>query len=433
MGIKDPHEGSNLYGLSDDEIHLLRNLECQDPIEVVRYDKRLERKERQKRKNLKNSVFKQRDGSVLRYALLQDKGTQYRGSKKKWFRTLDSKSLHVKMKKEDKRKQPKLGLWSAWRENSRLILIAADFDSLPKGIDSFEDLHDKLLKNYGEIGIVIKTISGKCKVLFQIEIIDEKRRDHSKAALIALEGLLDSALFEVCDKSFAALSITFVSPENVKLISERLEALRPVFNEGDYYNKLGVPYLPEKIAERAIGEPSVDIVCKNKTTEPIQVFQGMLNGLLDEFFNGSQKEVVVRALLCNKRLLRGAQVSQGYYARELGVNQSNVSRTIKALRKSGNLEIVGKYKVGKSGNRYKACGELKRALESIEDTPLRQNLPTFISDGDWNRTLIWVAHSHFSGDPEGFKKWAHSLDGWRLEDRRREIENICKKILNGII
>ncbi len=431
-----------------------------------------------KQKSTKH-VFVLSDGTPLVYALVRDKGSQYPTNETNWFRTNDHADLRKSYK--NKRRQPKLGLWSGWItkhnqleagsypvsiDSPELILCAADFDNLPNGLLDFDSLEKHLKHNYPD-SIVIRTASGKVKALFQIEVINPKA-DHTEACRTALKSILANFLYEAIDLTKPALSIVFVTPENVTKIANELPNLTTAWR--------AEPTLDD-FALCGTDNPDLSNVTylddhREASDTPIVFFEGSMHDSLKGQCTTELSEKFMRALLANKRLIRGTQLSQGYYAKHLGVNRATISKLIKRFREASLLELKSPtYKPGVCAKVYYATGFLREALEVIHSRaalvpplamadespasatsrgvvcnllcatdsesneadvlPLQtdhDSPPLTIKDGQWLKTHYAVAMKFFFYDPEGYLAWAYSLPGWRDKDRPRLIEGIVSDI-----
>lgn len=302
-----------------------------------------------------------------------------KGKQSNWYMTYDRPSIW-KAADEAKGRQYKLNLWSS---RSDFHLIAADFDQIPSGFSSFDDVatfhKTKYMPNEA---VVSRSASNKVKVFFLVELPPNMKI----SAPIAIEALrviyLDQkGLFDSLDLAPQALSVTYLSRgvlealvPGVSLLSPILDAKslnRLLLEDSGWYNSSGTA---------------------KPTAVSLRTYSGSLDGLLQTTGINPTKLKFIRILLESTQLTyaNGFGISPTKIAAQLGVSRRLINAYRAQLEGSGWLVLAeGKrhFIPGKKAIRFKAAGALAEALNKLGKKPKPVHIPKKIETGRWNESL----------------------------------------------
>jgi hypothetical protein len=353
-------------------------------------------------------LFLLSNGSHLSFAHPKDKGNQ-----KKWYRSKVVPTWAVASFKA-KESRFRLGLWSS---GSTLHVVSADFDQVPLGFGSYDRLFQYLQATLGHLGIVSRSVSGKVKMFFVVDIPSNVGMS-SEIALDTLSKILPDDLFDFIDKSEAALSLTFLT----KGLIEDLKGLKDVDP---------IPCVLDSIGnEDAKGGYYYSGNAKHK----FKPYTGEIGQMLKEEAKllSVQKEAVFRILL-NINALRkdGFCLSSVKIGRECSVSHRTVrfwftrwtdTGVLICINKQYNFRGATTYKGATiAAKKYKFNDNIK--LPPLQKQPLKalEPLPTSILDEQW-REALWQAARCFVSRPDAeiaFLAWVQTLPNWNAKGKRR--------------
>ncbi len=349
--------------------------------------------------------FRLPDGKSLRYAFPYERGNQYQ-----WYRTWESRRLY-EWRPRDKTKSIKLGLWNARGE---LFVIAADFDKVPYGFASFDQL-EEFLKFIYRNAIVSRSFSNKVKCFFLVRFEGEMNRE---TASETLHKILGPDLFEGCDLSISALSFTFLTAKMARQL-KHLSALTPI----------------EAVVGHELERVPVD-VNKDLTPRPMRRGTDSLAPELQAWVSRSpSRRQLMQILAASPQLLSraGMDLPTTYLANECGCSPTHIWRFRESLIREGFLERIStQYRVGHKAMTYQARGELRESLRA-KFPKMLQPPPDLaeevIEPGTWNARLFELSLSYGS-NLEAFRQEAAKLEGINEKDRWRKVETLIQQRQN---
>jgi len=348
-----------------------------------------------------------------------------------WFRTLKTDRVlkHDPMARDGekaKRRCTRVGLWTArhghtrFAPTSRQQLIIADFDNeLPPAFqaDDWDSFYNYSKELINQNGLVIRSVSGKVKIIFVVELPKSGPLTITKAiALESLNKLLPIDLFDYIDKNDSAHNKCFVNPKIISMLIKHL------------------PHL--KVHQAALGEDVYLIQDKQLPKvkkEPLREYKDPIPKELLPFISGKrpqQKERFLRILLETQALIGyGFDLACTKISKQLGVsNQCILDWISEAIALEWLFILDPTVKVGKKAKTYGADGDLLAALQSHpKATLLRKDpLPSLIPDGEWENYIIGSIRWRFLRDEEAFRDYFGSLPGATLKDRPTKLEQAIK-------
>ncbi len=321
----------------------------------------------------KQNLFNLPNGSCLKYAFPETKGNQFA-----WFNSWDNSRLYKNEK--EKTRQPKLGLLTS---GSAQFLLAADFDVLPRGFNSYDALYSFLNVYKSENQITIRTSSNKVKALILFECATINLRNSyfisSQLLIETVREFLPLSLQSAFDPSKSALTITFLNPNNVRLLSNKLKLLHPILLNASI---LPSPVRPGSRAGLKLVSPHVEqqggeSIILTPKENVYKIYLGVLPFYLAEFIEKNTRlEGLVRILLTVTPLLSGEgfQLPTTTIAEALGKSypeekyyHQRIGRYLKALVRLGELKIISEdWSHNKRYSKtYIATGSLLRALKEL--------------------------------------------------------------------
>lgn len=298
-------------------------------------------------------IYKLPNGYHLRYALPYDKGQGLTRFKRARINT-DVFAKHINS--DIKLKKPLVALNTSFD----YPVIAADFDELPSTYSSFDDYYTHLLNTYGDKGLVTRSASGKCKVLFQCHKSGGKSTILD--AVATLKAILLPEDFNVIDTAAAALNRMF-------LTHITLEQLQSWTN----------PVIHTAVTEQPKQKATWDLqeLLSTYTWEELKAWEKQnLNGetqyvhslivkLLTPAFPRSPEalhNLSVFLVRYYAKLLNNFNIHSEVLGQLIQRKSTQANVYINRLVELGYLEKTGNYCAGRFSNRYKATGELKQFL-----------------------------------------------------------------------
>lgn len=349
----------------------------------------------------KGALFKLPNGKHLKYEYSRN-GIKV-GSQDTWTKARNCEEFWRTARSPKKEQLPKLGLWSS-RSNQHLLAI--DIDKLPEGFLSFEELYNKLLNTLDKVAIVLRSPSGKVKVLFLVEVYGGIIPTDSSIKSV-LNQLLPSDLN--CTVDPQGTKLCFVNESMARIISERL------------------PYLPVFLSMRVSGPtgavrrdeaPKEPRFYRGPIPDSLLVFQKHYKSKLEP-----SKEKFLRYLLASPNLIWGLDLPITHLGKLMGTTPTSVSTWIKWLIQNRWLQLVsGKYAKGKKARRFKANGKLLSFLKILYPTHTDRQTPpppSVIRDGEWN-DAGWSAIVHFQNRSKVLD-WFYNIPGNDLKGREKKI------------
>lgn len=277
-------------------------------------------------------------------------------------------------------------------------IVVADFDNLPEGFGSYEELYGYFLNKYYNVS---RTASNKVKVFHKVTFTGEIPSDASESFLRDLYGPLASGI----DFSWSAQNRAFMTPTALTALSGC------VMGDSVEYRA------PKRLKYKYNGVMSVR-------------FKAFIDGK-------SVKEELLRYLICTPKLLEGCKLNDLILANTLYTTSTNILDWLDELVSIGFLdkcELTGL---------YEAVGALKVFIEQNSEKLQydKADLPdasmTIIPDGEWHDT-IWDLSKYFVEDFkednfDSFKDYCMSLYGIDEKDRVSKVDRAViswKKLLD---
>lgn len=348
-------------------------------------------------------AFRYPSGAPARYSLYR-KGES--GNPDKYRRTWMSPFLLKQPKKKEA--CPKL---ACWNRHTREQIIPADFDKLPEGYASFDDLERSLKATYRGAAIVVRTFSQKVKVIFVVRI-PENEIMNRETSLRFLKEHLEPGLFDIVDKRHSALTIIALTPVIVTELQDRLHRI-PV---------KAVPVEPLDVGGRvSSGILSIPI----NTQYEFTIYDGPIEALGPEirrYIGRSRvREKLVRCLVYRTGLIKdeGFCLSSIMLGRQLGVQQGSITKALKHAQAVGLLEVIDdSFRTGSEARakRYVALGALRDEITRL--APVKPIVaPEAIEDGTWDEELFDLAQRYYRRPADEFLEAVRGIPGWNLKDR----------------
>ena len=312
-----------------------------------------------------------------------------------------------------KRYQPDVDLWSS---KTNMHVICADLDCHPEGYAGFTEELFTTLKNSYTNAAIARSLSGKIKMFFVVELPKYRRMMDTDIALLTLKKIFEKAphFFKACGHEQNDLRRCFIN-EDIRLCLKEVKNLVP--------HPATIP--PRRLLNRQ---------------------EGTIPELLKIFLRGAKKpeaqKEFLRILLATPELIddNGFCLSQLQLCENINrrhkISRPTITGWIKKLVKDGWLKCINQKFVPEGdtrhAKRYVADNELHDAIDL--NTRSRYKLPSEIEDGTWNKE-IYRAACHFvrankSDDTESddndckkyFWDWFYSVPGCLNKNRRSEAE-----------
>jgi len=340
-------------------------------------------------------------GSPIRYSLPIP-------GKSDLFRTYETKDFLKHLNKMKKERLPLLDLWS-----SKYKIVVADFDHLPKTFTDWSDFRKFLSFQYGHMGLVLKSPSGKAKMMFLIELPDGQAMSLG-IALDTLDWFLEGEERKAIDRSESANCRCFINERMYNDIRNAIDRL-PIFpaildSAEDKPLETKIVRRWNFLAKDAIG---LDLLKEILTTKA--------QWFLARYILGSAKLAMDEIDLPQPYIIGQAEI-QGDYVPSLPALSSARASFVKL----GLLELTdAEYGRGKKGMSYRATGILLQACETVleHQTPRADHVPPVsIVDGEWNTILLKEVNYFLKY--ELWNDWFYSLPGCREKDREKKMKNI---------
>ncbi len=361
----------------------------------------------------------------------------------------EAKALNdLEMVRQAKRTFPKVNLLPELSEEK---VLTADFDNIPSGFLSYDELYKDLAVKYPN-AVVARTTSNKVKLFFVIRYKYSNRVDLTlsttsdsqlfpkitpEVAVKLIETLLNNkSLFDSIDKKIQAFQITFISRD----IKEKLKLLRqlPVFDFS------AGNYVPPP-------QPTVDVPTRRKRRPVARLFVGQLDESLRLVVKQqrppSQRsfEKFIRYLVACPTLNTkdGWDISTTIISKLARVSKRTASRWRNLLEDEYNLiECIEETVIrGKKAKTYIAIGSLFTAIQEANG-----NHPPFIpartfptggwhSGGYYNLIRLIGGPNKHSSDNEIralCMDWIDKLEGLKdKNDRRPMLQDIMNFIITN--
>lgn len=343
----------------------------------------------------------------ISYAFPQD--LKKAGGQFQWFRSFYDYRIVNRIPKK-KKSSPRLGLWSP-RGNQKII--CGDFDELPSDYDSWDTFHLDMKKRYSSKGYVFRSVSGKVKVFFLVEL--KTNFINHKMGKYILSKLLEKNHFSQVDTSYTGMSICYTNPIMIAGFRKWLESSPE----------------PQKV--------NLAPVFRKIANHNFDIHKGKLPKILEmKFIKGNKaKELLCRILLRQRRMAMksGFDIPTTKFSRELGVDQKTVHRWRNELVELNFITCIDEtYKINKKGMTYKALGLFKKItiqiFKTIKDkTKKFHALPTTIADGMWHSTIWNYSKYYFKDRQDEFIEWVASLPDSDKHGRMKKAYNALKSRL----
>ena len=321
----------------------------------------------------------------LRYALCYDT----KGNKSTRFRraSIDSPQFHRALQSNEKNKLPLLELDTAYD----FPIIAADFDTLPDGFMDFNHFEQYLHQTYSSQGLVVRSPSGKCKVLFQLKMGGPRLERLDRVA--TLKDLLLEEDFKWIDTVPTAFSKAYLTPAMLP----KLQSWKPIFHKP----KLLPVNLPKKaptFEELQLKYTFEDLMKSfdSFTQEQLNVhnkLQRLIKANFNRMSDSNIKNISIYLVRYSNYLLRGFHLNQKLMAQMVGVSQQSVSNTLKKMESIGWLDISSSYCANMQAKKNTARGTLREVLvlgtkDDYNNNTLESLRNTVIKDGQANSQYL---------------------------------------------
>ena len=301
-------------------------------------------------------IYNFKNSYPIRYALPYDR----KGDKYSRFRRAgtDYEGFHKALASSNKHGLPLLELHSAFD----MPIVAADFDKLPDRFKSFDDFDKYLVEKYSHLGLVTRTPSGKCKVLFQLELPRGSWLEDVDFPA-TLKSLLDPMDFELIDLVSTALSKAYLTP----IMFEQFKTWNPIYH---------LAVLGEQIVKmnKEMAEYSFGDLTKWFDEMPAQekyIYELILKQLLKDMPRSNmaiRNHLAIFLTRYRKNMLYGFRINHEVMATLLGCQRKTAGKILKTLRKLGLIKKIGNHSVGRQAARWICDGEYKHIISMFEDT-----------------------------------------------------------------
>lgn len=407
------------------------------------------------------------------------------GSQPNWPRVYDSPSVWRYARSKYKASRPILGLCSSRTDH---FMLSADYDKVPakynidltdqQAVTRFwDELYLEFLSFYGDYAKIARSYSDKLKIFIPFVLPEgfllEWLSRPSKEKI--LKAFLHPS-HHWFDTTIAGMDVAYLNCNTIKLLSKikYLPPTRLYVEEKQSELYQDVPYslgLPESVFlhrdDRTSNPSDLDDVKHNdiwftmcKVTETVldnhlSNEQYEVNRVIGPELFRYDEEDLPKALTKSKiidlkggeellrRLIRAKNLTNetGFglptdkLSNECGVSRPQISKLLSILSEEGNLVCVDeKFAWGSKARTFRASGDLRKEIVLYFEKPKEPRpdytLPTFIPDGQWERSLFTLA-VHFIKESVGgkndYKQYCLALPGIELKDRKQKVERIVKK------
>lgn len=392
------------------------------------------------------NLFENSDGSYLAYALPWERGGQKDWTRGRWHPHLAK--IPDKAKENWKQGLGKLGLLTS---RTNLIYIAGDFDVLPPEYSHLEteeawvSFHDRLENIFPDNSVVIRTPSGKAKILIAFRFSRRPLKPNREIIKSALLAVLPSDLYPYLDFKGTATEVVFLPGiPAVAKISSKLPTLKPFFVDdllplsvgGD--NPLSAASSSHTANALDNSTHTMTIVANEPTLELFKNYRGPLDSDLEEAVRDNQTlERIVRILIGVRYLSEGGfdlpashlstVLSKHFFGREC-LSRRTIARHLDELERRGLLRPIHRGRKSKKifgspnfkwrANRYLASGPLLRAISSTNSHVKDPSPPPGeIEDGGWYAATFLGARFYWPKLNE-YLDWIFSQPGLRKKSGR---------------
>ena len=242
-------------------------------------------------------------------------------------------------------------------------IIAADFDIHPEIFSSFDEYYDYLVQTYSKDGLVIRSVSNKCKVLFQLK--KEGGKETVLDPIETLKQLLNPLDFDCADQAAAATSKLFINQSMLyKLQNWHPKTIHIAATKSAYQPK-------EK--QRSIEDLKlIYTFAKLQTSyENFNDYQNYalihIKQLITKTFKRMSQDNITKLsiflVIYSSNLLSGFQINQVLMSQMLDITQSACSKLLNKLVLLDLLKQSESYQAGHKSKQYKAINDLKHLLE----------------------------------------------------------------------
>jgi len=269
------------------------------------------------------------------------------------FRTND---VPVRRLNETHKKNfPNASLWCRKKDedNTYRSIIVADFDSLPKAFETWDEFYLDMCSKYGTASVVNRSVSGKCKILFPVKSNGYMTQDK---AIGFLRTVLNTEDFDIIDMSLPALNLTYIN-------EHMLEGLH-------------LACAMEFISLN-------DNKSENKTETRYHEYDGVIPEFV-QFFIGAdaKKERFTRILLATHNLIetRGFGLSQTVLAAQCDTSTASISKWLKTFQEMKLLKCVdANWEYKKKAKIYVATWMLATAIKEAKEKQRKTKRPAFVA------------------------------------------------------
>jgi len=328
---------------------------------------------------MSNKIYTFPNGYSLRFALCFDK----KGTKSTRFRRAATDSFHFQqaIQSKEKAKLPLLDLDTAYD----YPIVAADFDNLPDGFMDWDHFEQYLYQTYSESGLVVRTPSGKCKVLFQLKMpsgVKLIRLDRMNT----LKELLLPEDFPWIDEVPTALTKVYLTPAMLP----KLQSWKPKFHKPCLMDAPKIPTFSE-LEARYTYQNLMEAAQRFKPKE-IEI-QGKVFDLLATAFprmsEDTRLSISIYLVRYRTRLAQGFPLNQKLMANMIQCKQPYVAKILKKLIDMGWLKDKKFFVPGFQAKKHSTIGELRDILNAdVNAETIETLLSGAIQDGEANSQYL---------------------------------------------
>ena len=352
------------------------------------------------------------DGSHVRWRLCNHKT--------KDIHCVKSTKIPPSLFSDVKKNNPILSLWS---NHSVSTLICADFDSVPEGMASFDELYKYLTDKYPG-AVTTRSFRNKVKTLFLIkndtdpQWLGRKFDKDPKLASDTLDFILqEPRLISSVDHSKGGLNKFFLTEFIQRDIHSKLPQLKSVLLSSIKILE------PTSIPTDSISATYSYIETTEELPTEIVEYTDNLHGKMQD-----KMTRLFQHLIPIESLRTTFDLPLSILANCMGIKSKRQAKRYRdKLEEDGWLEKTTDYTRTK-GQGYKATSKLlkyikrnKPKLRSIDSAPKS------ISDGKWDTTLFEQAHIFFPRKKH-YVDWYQTLPGIHLKDRLDKAEATYKRV-----
>jgi hypothetical protein len=368
-----------------------------------------------------NKIYTYPNGYSIRYALAFDT----KGNKLSRFRraAIDNKPFEKAINSEIKLRLPLLDLDTAYD----FPIVAADFDHLPDDFMDWDHFEQYLTQTYSDKGLVIRTPSGKCKVLFQLKMPSGAKLNRLDR-VATLKALLLPEDFPWIDDVPTALTKVYLTKEMLpKLQNWKPQFFVPILKKLPKplsFSELEAKYTFQSLTDEFAKFDSNQVALKDKILE-------LLRGSFKRMNVETLDRIAIYMVKYKQGICVGFHINQKLMGTMIGIPQSNVSKLLRKLVELGWLYTDGSYCTSIAAKKYSARGLLRQTLGHVEIN-VKEIISQEVPEGGANKHYLMVNRKLQSA---GFTKeqtleFLQQIDNRRPTPKQRP-SNYFKQLVNS--